>query len=546
MRKCGVFVGLCWVLFSSPLKAQDQGPLQVGQLQGADYARLLRLDFGALAADKADQWFLRQNAPGTSLSNYSVYVVLNPESSSMQVCEVSRDYLDASRPPSGCAILADPPSGDQIGQIRVDADAKTVDILLRKPLHADAHYILSIRRSDQDKLEVSFSNTTSIITPDATKIRSVLKVKSTVSLRAVQGQSVTVSRVVAKGPAPGAEIYPATVSQVETDGLVLVLQKELPSGKSNPLQLEVKGLTDNYGTAVKIQGKVQGAPAVSKDISNAFVTAQLSAIAAVHSAPTFSGTGAVAPWHPASRIIWLPGEIFLDPAVNFDVGSANAKSSNSVIIPSQFSRAFAPGVPSNEGYPIALNTTFGPRAEFDTQWGGVNLLGEGRAEFYIRQLSHSVDVQKAVIAAGNPAIRDLLELPMNGYSIVPYVQFDAGGHLNSQSISNPTGHPPVDIPTYDISRLYLGIQVLAQLGRNNLNLDASYVDLFLTETVPYTLNKVVYSRRLSGFQPHSKLTYSYTFDDAKHFAGSISWEDGRSAPTFQYLNKVTVGLQVTY
>lgn len=546
MRKCALFVGLCGLAFSSPLAAQDEGRLQVGQLQGANYARLLRLDFGALAADKADKWFLRQNAPGTSLSNYFVYVVLNPESSSMQVCDVSRDYLDAARQPSGCAIPADPPSSVQIGKITVDADVKTVDILLRKPLHAGTHYIFSIRHSDQDKLEVSFSNTTSIITPDPTKIRSVLMVKSAVNLRAVPGQPVTVSRAVAEGPAPMAETYPATINRVEADGIVLVLQKELPSGKSNPLQLEAKGLTDNYATAVKIQGKVQGAPAVSKDISNAFVTTQLSAMAAVHSAPTFSGTGAIAPWHPASRMIWLPGKMVLDPAVNFDVGSANANSSNSVIIPSQFSRAFTPSAPSSEGYPIALETTFGPRAEFDTQWGGVNLLGEGRAEFYIRQFSHSVDVQKAVIAAGNPGIRDLLELPMNGYSIVPYVQVDAGGHLNSQSISNPTGHPAVDIPKYDISRLYLGIQVLAQLGRNNVSLDASYIDLFLTETVPYTTNEIVYSRSLSGFQPHSKLTYSYTFDDAKHFAGLISWEDGRSAPTFRYLNKVTAGLQVTY
>jgi hypothetical protein len=199
------------------------------------------------------------------------------------------------------------------------------------------------------------------------------------------------------------------------------------------------------------------------------------------------------------------------------------------------------------GNPIAANTTFGPRAEFDTLYGGVNLLAEGRFELYLRPLSQSVDVQKAVSSAGNPAIRDLLDLPANGYSVFPYVQFDGGGHLNSQSISNPKGDPATDIPTYDIARVYLGVHGTAQvLQRNNLTLDASYVDLFSTETVPYTVNKVVFARRLSGFQPHTKLTYSFTFDEAKHFAGSIAWENGRSAPSFQYLNKVTVGLQVTY
>jgi hypothetical protein len=544
---------------------QDQGSIQVSQLQGPAYARLLNLDFGKLAADKSAHWFLQQNAAGQSLSNYSVYVVLNPDSSSMQLCDVSHDYIDAERSSSTCVIPPDPPSADQISKVNVDQFVKVATLQLIKPLHAGAHYIFTIRDSSSEKLDIPFSNSVSIITPDQSHLRSVLKVKSAVNLRTSEGQSVTVSRSVAKGPSIGAETYPATVRHVNdtTDGVELVLQKELPSGKANPLQLEVKGLTDNYGSAVKIQTKIQGAPgapsvpaspgasSASTNISNAFVTTQLSAIAAVHSSPTFSGTGAIAPWHPPTRIIWLPGGIFLDPAVTFDVGSANAKSTNSVIIPSQFSHSFIWGLPTagdqTTGNPIAANTTFGPRAEFDTLYGGVNLLGEGRLELYLRQLSQSVDVQKAVISAGNPAIKDLLELPGNGYSVFPYVQFDAGGHLNSQSISNPQGDPPTDIPTYNIARVYLGIHGTAQvLQRNNFTIDASYVDLFSTETVPYTVNKVVFARSLSGFQPHAKLTYSFTFDEAKHFAGSIAWENGRSAPTFQYLNKVTVGLQVTY
>jgi hypothetical protein len=279
----------------------------------------------------------------------------------------------------------------------------------------------------------------------------------------------------------------------------------------------------------------------------------------VHSAPTFSGSGAIAPWHPAARTIVLHSDIFFDPTVTFDVGSTNVKSSNSVIIPAQFSRAFVFGLSSNEKMSnpasfakldgkrrVAASLAFGPRAEFDTPYGGTNLRGEGRGELYLPQLFKSVDVQAATIASGNPAIRDLLDLPTNGYAITPYFQFDAGGHVNSQTITNPKGNPSANISQYNIARLYLGVHGTAQLGRNTLNLDGSWVDLFANEIVPFTVQKITSATTISGLQPHAKATYSLFLDDTKHFAGTCSWENGRSAPSFQYLNKVTVGVQVIY
>lgn len=572
MRRRVALSCISCILFSTLLTmGQDQASFQVLQFQGPQYANILMLDFGSMPADKADRWFVQPSAPGRSLDNYSIYVILQPDTSAMRVCDESRDYLDATRPLKPECVIpesnAPPPTTRASPQLTMDSFTKTVGVPLLKPLHADAHYIIAVRNPEHESIEVPFNNSASLITPDAAKVTTELKVKATVTLKAAVGQAVTVSRAEAKGPTAGTDVYPATVSRIDNDGVVLSLQRKLPSGKAT-MQLEVKGLTDYYGKAVKVQSKVQsapGAPSVSSsgtnptNVSSAFVTTQLSAIAAVHSSPTFAATGAIAPWHPATRMILLPGEIFFDPTVTFNVGSANANSSNSVIVPSEFSRAFVFGLPSDGSNidpatlvtlagkrPIGLNVTFGPRAEFDTQHAGVNLLAEARAELYLPQLSKSVDVQKAAIAAGNPAIRDLLELPTNGFSVAPYLQFDAGGHLNSQTISNPMGLPAASISTYDISRLYLGLHGTAQLGRNTLNLDGSWVNLFLAETVPITVKNIVNVRTISGFQPHTKATYSFYLDDAKHFAGSICWENGRTAPSFQYLNKVTVGLQVVY
>jgi hypothetical protein len=393
---------------------------------------------------------------------------------------------------------------------------------------------------------------------DEEKSRTNLKVTANINLKALLGQIVTVEWASARGPSQTASPYKAKVVGIPSDGIDLQLDHKLPSGKSNPLQLSVKGLTDKYGTTVSIEGKVASSPAAPTDLTKAFVTTQLSATGAVHSLPMLTATGAIAPWHPAQRAIMIPGLISFDPAVTFDVGSSNTTSSNSVIVPSQFIRPFIFGLPNGSqighpdlnnlkpAKPFVINAMFGPRAEFDTLHGGVNVLGEGRAELYLLQLYQTTDQKTAAAAAGNPAIRDLLNLPQNGFSLAPYIQIDGGGHITSQSISNSGKAPPAVIPTYDIFRLYLGLHGTAQHGKATITFDGSWVNLVDPETVPYTLNKVYYSRELSGFQPHAKGTFNFYFDDAKHFAGSTSWENGRSPPTFTYLNKVTIGLQATY
>jgi len=592
MRKC-IFAGVlsCVLCMSAAVAAQDKSSIKAAQLQGPEFARLLRLDLSALPADKMNQWFVLQGAPGADANNYSIYIVLEPDTSATQVCDVSRDYLDATRPASACSV-PDPnvPAFPARANVSfVDAFGQAVNLPLLKPLHADAHYVVTIRNpshDSHDRIDIPFSTVSSLISPDAAKVRTRLKVNDTAALNATVGQKVKVSRSVTKvangpnGPKTGGDVYSAIVRQIDTDGVVISVEPPLPIGTS-PVQLEVEGLTDYYGAPIKFQGKVQNPPcgtssggpqtsdttisspggsANATSVSCAFVTIQLSAITAVHSLPTFAASGAVAPWHPATRLIELrKTEIFFDPVVNFDVGSGNAKSSNSVIVPAQFTRAFVLGLPSNKkkldpaslmkapgSRLVGVNATFGPRAEFDTQHGGVNVLAEGRGELYLPQLSKTVDFQKAAIAEGNPAIRDVLELPTNGFSIAPYLQFDAGTHVNSQTISNPAGTAPASIPTYDISRVYFGFYGTAQLGRNTVSLDASGVDLFLTEVAPFTVGKNVDVRRISGVQPHTKATYSVYIDRLKHYAGSICWEDGRMAPSFQYLNKVTVSLKVTY
>jgi hypothetical protein len=364
--------------------------------------------------------------------------------------------------------------------------------------------------------------------------------------------------------------------------VIVRLTGSLPVDQTGALQLTSQGLADNYQNDVHAAGKVT--PALENtasstagqppSITSAMITTQFSATAAVHSTPTISATGALAPWNQAIHMkdVSRGRAVYLDPVVNFDVGTNNSKSANSVILPSPLSHDFT--LKGNQRADLAmrnncmpgslkhcddsalseeksvtyssLNTSFGPREEFDTLYGGTNLLGELRLDLYPSFWYHTAASQKAALAAGNPAIRDLLQMPDGGWSIAPYLQYDGGGHVTAQTITNSGKNPAAVIPNYDISRLFLGLVFAGTYKSSSVNIDGSWFDLFTQETVPTIISKVTYAKTFAGWQPHFKGTYSFSLDRTKHYLLSFSWEDGRSAPSFGYGNKATGGLQVVY
>jgi hypothetical protein len=264
--------------------------------------------------------------------------------------------------------------------------------------------------------------------------------------------------------------------------------------------------------------------------------------------------------------------VYIDPVMNFDVGTANSKSANSVILPAFLTHDFtitgnvrsllearnncltassqdcndAEWVKKKSVTYSSLNASFGPREEFDTLYGGTNLLGELRLELYNSFWYHTAAAEKSALAVRNPAMRDQLPMPDGGWSIEPYLQYDGGGHVTAQTITNTGKNPAAVIPTYGISRLYLGLVFAGTYKSSSVNIDGAWFDLFTRETVPLVVSKVTYAKNASGWQPHVKGTYSYSIGPTKHYLLSFSWEDGRSAPSFSYGNKATGGLQVVY
>ncbi len=530
----------------------DQTSLTVSQDQGPGFDKLLLVS--AKIGDN-DRWFKAPAPPASNLCNYNLYEVQHPDDPRMQVVDVTTSYL--AYPADGCAAVP----------VNLPAPGLPYRLPLKMPLKFGVRYLFTLRdpsNPDPDtNLVVSAFPSAALPSPVLTMLQQLkgkpeVTVKSAVWLKANPGDTVIFQNKSGEKGKGDTNIR-GVVEWGSGQNVQIRLTDPLPVNSAGALQLTSQGLTDNYGNDVHAAGKVT--PALENtasstagqppSITSAMATMQFSAVAAVHSTPTLSATGALAPWNQAIHMIDVShgNAVYFDPVVNFDVGTTNSKSANSVIVPSPFTHDFTLKGNSDLSKTVtysSLNLSFGPREEFDTLYGGTNVLGEARVDLYPSFWYHTAASQKAAIAAGNPAIRDLLQMPVSGWSIAPYFQFDGGGHVTAQTITNTGKNPAAVIPTYDISRLYLGLVFAGTYKSSSVNFDGSWLDLFTPETVPLVVSKVTYAKNVSGWQPHFKGTYSFSIDRTKHYLLTFSWEDGRSAPSFVYLNKATGGLQVVY
>jgi len=102
------------------------------------------------------------------------------------------------------------------------------------------------------------------------------------------------------------------------------------------------------------------------------------------------------------------------------------------------------------------------------------------------------------------------------------------------------------VPAYSIARTYFGFRGNIQYWLLSFDLDEYYVYMFEKETIGYTTSTKALLRNVAGLQPHSSASMSLYLSQAKHAAFNIKWEVGRTAPNFEYLNKVDVGFKLVY
>jgi hypothetical protein len=180
-------------------------------------------------------------------------------------------------------------------------------------------------------------------------------------------------------------------------------------------------------------------------------------------------------------------------------------------------------------------------------------LGEVRFDFKFYRWQGSIQERRGLITKEPPfGIGEekgkSLEGINFGFKLTPFLAFDFGGHVNDETLTKNTS--TVLVPRHSIVRGYAGFVGAFEWNKLpfpiTLTLDESVVYIATPETIGFTTDDGAFLRRIRGFHPHLKTSLDLGFDPSKHYSLSFTYENGRLAPNFEYLNKITAGVKVSY
>lgn len=473
-------------------------------------------------------------------------------------------------------------------------NCQAVRVRLKSPLQSGQTYILVLKSfpDDSQSITTRFDVKASAEPPKAslTKGPDAYKQRSQLTLRAPAPITVVgpieVHRSFLKlnpdysGYTEDSEVITADVRRIDDTLFILSLDRKLTEGQDLKLFVS-NGITvkDTPGQPVRAEGtiKLASLPTKPEDIR---LDLNLAGVAAVHQKPVFDLTGK---FNPIRVYQVRDTEWIWEPTFKVDVGLRSTKSANSVVLaPLNFSNylgenleAFRPGKktsappvlltehrdgtiqPSYANWmetpwyrPSDVKLTLGPKAEFDRNFRRKNVLGSVRFDFDFHRWRASIaDKRRLLEADFGEAVAKAMRVNF-GWSTVPYVAIDFGGHVNNETVSNTKKKASVLIPRHGILRSYLGFVTTFESNKFylpiSLTIDESVFYLAHTEVIGLVTDAGVETRRLHGIQHRGKATFNFALDPAKHYSLTLSYENGRLAPNFEYLNKFTSGIRVVF
>jgi hypothetical protein len=476
-------------------------------------------------------------------------------------------------------------------------DCPKLTLQLNRELPAGKNFVLVVDGLQESgkltKVTLSIESKAEIASSlDAFKQRSAFRIRAKFPLKSTD--SVTALRVVyrIKGKTPETlraepetEKLTATLdsalSQPDRGTLSYKLEQKLKEGSEYNVSVK-DGVTTVSGKPVEVKGTIKtpgapAAPAASK------ITGTLALNAARGEKAVFDLSGSVTPLRVPAI-----GPFFWEPTLAVDLGLRSTKSNNSVTIASPFTLNFggqdkkelpvstAPALQTGgtgsgkpdkpqtniRAYAMWKNTPWyyldsikfyiGPKGEFDRNFKRKNLLGNLRFDFNFHRWLGTISERRALITDADNGIGEekgkALEGINFGFKLVPYVATDFGGHVNNETVSKDNAS--VFVPRHTIFRAYSGFTGIIEWRLfdlpMSLNLDESVSYLAREEQIGYKTDDGVFLRRIKGVHPHLKTSIDFGFDPAKHYSLTFEYENGRQAPNFEYLNKFTAGIKVTY
>jgi hypothetical protein len=357
------------------------------------------------------------------------------------------------------------------------------------------------------------------------------------------------------------------------------LEKKLPEGSEYDLVIP-KGLSAG-GQNIVAKGKVKipGAAAAPDDPK---ISLGLSSSSAAKKKSVFDFTLNYTPLHNVKAGEWGETPVYFEPNIAADVGLRSTTSNNSItvflpltakleldapyscIAPpekrdacKEFAASNIPQFATWSRTPwyrfAATKLSVGPKFEFDRVFKRRNVLGSMRFDFLLYRWMGTISHKRGLI------LKDIgeekgptLEGINTGLKITPYISFDVGGHVNNEKVEKELSGGQVAsliVPRHKILRGYAGFTGVIEwrLGfPMTLTLDEAVVYLGARETIGLTTDGGVELRQLRGIHPHFKTQWDIAFDPGKHYSFNVTFENGRLAPNFEYLNKMSAGIKLKY
>lgn len=200
----------------------------------------------------------------------------------------------------------------------------------------------------------------------------------------------------------------------------------------------------------------------------------------------------------------------------------------------------------------------GPRFEMDRRLARVNALGWARITLNFDRWQHSIAAQRSYLQhdlLNNQEFKDYKDVYKDvsirtGYEITPQFGIEAGRKLTAEVFENRAKTFHFVIPQYGIFRAYAGFSQAYEWQYRFLPIKLSITEnlfyLGMTELVGEMKNDRLELRRVRGFHPYGKASFEFAFDPARRYSFVVTYENGRSAPNFEYINSVKSGFKVQY
>lgn len=482
----------------------------------------------------------------------------------------------------------------ELGCTSIDCQRLNIRFKSAQPLPPDRNFVLMVDKfkADGKAVKVSFSTATAAkieSAANAFKTREEFRVTSNAPL--ASGDEIKLKRSVyrVEGDKPehlkAVEVQEDLTASLDTETplggntLSYKLDKKLREGESYNLSV-ADGIKDDSGRKVEAKGTLS-APGLPDSPTDPKFAGTFTFESAARQKAVFQLTGNFQPLRNPNVGSW-----FWEPNLVVDIGLHSTKSNNSVTLAvpaTRFIRVHEetsqlcqrrnkPGrlgvAAQAKACEVTTNITnyarwretpwdrladvklyLGPKAEFDRNFKRKNLLGNLRLDFDFHRWLGSVANKrdKIIEDLGDEKGKSLVGIN-SGFTLVPYLSFDFGGHVNNETVSK--GAASVFVPRHSIARGYAGLNGTIEWRvwslPMDLTLDESVAYLAKSEQIGYTTDDGAFLRQIRGVHPHFKTSFDLAFDPAKHYSFTVVYENGRLAPNFEYLNKVSSGVKITY